>query len=97
MSFVQSIHQKAIICAREFQKSEAALLSVIQEIDQNKIFRKLGYHSLHDYLVVGAKVPTTCPEALAEGSRRYDFRYLSRSFTSFRTSFCRKTSFRARN
>jgi hypothetical protein len=45
----QIIHNKAIEVSKRYLKCESELIQSLQEVDQNKIFYKLGYSSLSDY------------------------------------------------
>jgi 5-methylcytosine-specific restriction endonuclease McrA len=49
MNLIESIDQKAIQAACNFKKSEALLVLAVLEVDSHKVFRELGFSSLHDY------------------------------------------------
>ena len=45
----QLLHQQALQKAKEYKKSEGALLEILMQIDKHKAYLKLGYPSLHVY------------------------------------------------
>ncbi|MBK9295159.1 MAG: hypothetical protein IPM57_12105 [Oligoflexia bacterium] len=50
------LHQKAINIAQSFHKAESDLIDILQKIDQQKIFLKLGFASLFDYALKALKL-----------------------------------------
>lgn len=52
----EQLHEKAIQCVRNFKKAESELISILQEIDNKKSFRFLGYASLFQYATVALKL-----------------------------------------
>jgi len=50
------IHKRAVGAARRFLEAESELLSLFQEIDKYKVFRKLGFSSLFEYGVKALKL-----------------------------------------
>jgi len=58
MTSIQNIiHEKAQLAASIFLKSEAALLNVIDEVDQHKVFRAMECSSLIQYCIQKLKLP----------------------------------------
>src|SRR5688572_26417067 len=51
MKAIPLLHQKALSLAENFRKCEAELLSILQEIDQAKIYLQMGFPSLFQYAV----------------------------------------------
>jgi hypothetical protein len=49
MAFTHPLHEKAVYLSKEFKRVEADLVDVLQKIDEQKIFRKMGFPSLFDY------------------------------------------------
>ena len=47
----QTLHERALGLSREFRKLESELILVLQEIDQLKLHKRLGYSSLFTYTV----------------------------------------------
>lgn len=47
--YEQQIHRQAISLSKTFQSTQVQLIQVLQEIDQHKIFLKMGYTSLFAY------------------------------------------------
>ncbi len=47
------LHQRALLAAKKFREAEGELLTVLQLIDQEKIFLGMGYSSLFKYAVEG--------------------------------------------
>jgi hypothetical protein len=50
-SSVQNIHEKALIVAQKFKRAEADLISVLQEVDEAKVYLRMEYPSLFQYCV----------------------------------------------
>jgi len=49
MHFIQKIHDRAIQASKNYKRAEAELLAVLQEVDNHKVFRELGFSSLFEY------------------------------------------------
>ncbi|MBI1861365.1 MAG: hypothetical protein HYR96_10655 [Deltaproteobacteria bacterium] len=47
----QQIHEEALRCTMQFKRAEAALLDVLQKVDDRKVYRELSYPSLFAYAV----------------------------------------------
>jgi 5-methylcytosine-specific restriction endonuclease McrA len=52
----QTLHSQALSIAARFHKAESELIDILQKIDDQKIFMKLGYSSLFDYAVRALKL-----------------------------------------
>ena len=52
----KGIDQKALQISKEFRKYEVELLEIISKVDQYKVFRKMGYPSLFQYVVSRLKL-----------------------------------------
>lgn len=48
---MNAIHKKALDAAANFKQAEADLISALQEVDQARVFSKMGYASLFTYCV----------------------------------------------
>ena len=46
---MHNLHEKALTLAKEFKRVEFELITVLQKIDSQKLFRTLGFASLFDY------------------------------------------------
>lgn len=46
------IHERALKAAKHFRQAEAELLSVMQEVEREKVHLELGYSSMHEYATV---------------------------------------------
>ena len=46
----REIHENALVVVLNYKKSEAALISAIQQVDEFKVFREYGYASLFEYV-----------------------------------------------
>jgi len=66
----RTIHERAVEAARKFQKAEAELLSLFQEIDKYKVFRKLGFNSLFEYGVTALNLSEGQVYALIRVARK---------------------------
>lgn len=69
MSF-EKLHQRALECVKNFRTAENDLLSILQEIDDKKGFRWLGYASLYQYATTALKLPENQAYALITVSRK---------------------------
>jgi hypothetical protein len=49
-SLAREIHENALMVVLNYKKSEAALISAIQQVDEFKVFREYGYASLFEYV-----------------------------------------------
>ena len=47
---MKTLHEKAVALVKTYLRTETELISVLQEIDQRKGFRQLGFKSLFDYV-----------------------------------------------
>ena len=47
---MKTLHERAVALAKTYLRTETELISVLQEIDQRKGFRELGFKSLFDYV-----------------------------------------------
>src|SRR5258708_6902601 len=47
----QALHERAVHCAKALLRNEAELMTIIQEVDREKVFRRLDYASLFEYVV----------------------------------------------
>jgi hypothetical protein len=50
-TFKTEIHERALSAAREFKKAEASLISILQEVEESRLFLDLGITSLFQYAV----------------------------------------------
>jgi hypothetical protein len=50
-NLVQEIHEKALKVARQFKQAEADLISILQKVDEMRVFQKMGFPSLFQYCV----------------------------------------------
>ena len=48
---MNEIHKKALEVAMRFKQAEADLISVLQEVENHRVFVELGYTSLFNYCV----------------------------------------------
>lgn len=55
MSF-EKLHERAIECVKNFKRAESELISILQEIDDKKSFRLMGYSSLYQYATHALKL-----------------------------------------
>ena len=46
-----AIHEKTLLCAKQYQKCEAELVECLQLVKKESVYQKLGYTSLHVYAV----------------------------------------------
>jgi len=69
MSF-EKLHEKAIECVKNFKWAESDLISILQEIDEKKVFRILGYSSLYQYTTVALKLAENEAYTLITVSRK---------------------------
>ncbi len=53
LSLSYPLHNKALELAKDFKRIEIELVEIIQKIDAAKIFRKLGFASLYEYVNQG--------------------------------------------
>ena len=53
---IQHIHEKALVCAKNYKRAEAELLEILQRIDDCKVIRAMGYPSLFVYAVSALKL-----------------------------------------
>ncbi len=70
MAFTHPLHQKAIHLSKEFKRVEADLVDVLQKIDEQKIFRKMGFASLFDYATKGLSLSESVAYGLIAVSRK---------------------------
>src|SRR3989338_2187824 len=56
MTMIQHIHEKALVCAKNYKRAEAELLESLQRVDDRKVFRAMGYPSLFVYAVSALKL-----------------------------------------
>lgn len=49
MTLYESIHQRALRSARQFQKAESELICCIQQVEAKKVFLRFGCTSLFQY------------------------------------------------
>ena len=66
----KQIDQKALKAASEFRQTEADLLSVIIEVDRDKVFRKMGYNSLYQYVHKRLKISESQTYAFISVARK---------------------------
>ena len=52
-----ALHRRALEIVARYKKTEAELLSVLQEIEKEKVFLRLGYASMFDYAVRALGLP----------------------------------------
>lgn len=65
-----TLHEKALSLAKEFKKAQAELLDILQAIDSQRVFLKLGYGSLWDYCLRGLKLSETDAESFIRVARK---------------------------
>lgn len=53
---IQTLHNTALTIAGQYRSAEAALIDILQLIDEKKMFLSLGYTSLFDYSVKALKL-----------------------------------------
>jgi len=70
MTFTHPLHEKAIRLSREFKRTEVDLVDVLQKIDEQKIFRKMGFASLFDYATKGLGLSESVAYGLITVSRK---------------------------
>lgn len=70
MNLIKTLHEKALQLAAAFKKAEHELLCVLQEVDTNRVFEKMGYSSLFTYAVTGLKLPESYAYALINVARK---------------------------
>jgi hypothetical protein len=70
MTFTHPLHEKAIHLSKEFKRVEADLVDVLQKIDEQKIFRKMGFASLFDYATKGLVLSESVAYGLITVSRK---------------------------
>jgi hypothetical protein len=70
MPFTHPLHEKAIHLSKEFKRVEADLVDVFQKIDEQKIFRKMGFASLFDYANKGLGLSESVAYGLITVSRK---------------------------
>ena len=70
MDQIQKIHHQALQCARRFHRAESELLSILQKVDAQKVFRHLGYASLYAYATQALKLSESSAYAFITVSRK---------------------------
>lgn len=69
MSF-EKLHERALELVRNFQRDESELISILQQVEQGKGFKRLGFTSLYQYATVGLKLSESHSYALITVSRK---------------------------
>ncbi len=64
------LHNKALELAKDFKRLEIELVDIIQKIDAAKIFRKLGFASLYEYVNQGLGLSESVSYSLINVSRK---------------------------
>ena len=70
MTFTHPLHAKAIHLSKEFKRVEADLVDVLQKIDEQKIFRKMGFASLFVYATKSLGLSESVAYGLISVSRK---------------------------
>ncbi len=70
MKQIPPLHLKALEAVKYFQKAEASLLKIIQEVDQSKTFLEMGYANLFIYLTEALKLSEAQAYAYSSVSRK---------------------------
>src|SRR5687767_2148106 len=65
-----AIHERAVRLASEHKKVERELVTILQVIDQKKLFRDFGFSSLYDYCTRYLKLSESVSYALISVSRK---------------------------
>src|SRR5690606_23811912 len=58
MNIFQRIDAEARRAARRYRRSEGELILALQQVDAKKVYRRLGFNSLHDYVTRHLKLPS---------------------------------------
>ncbi len=64
------LHNKALELAKDFKRIEIELVEIIQKIDASKIFRKLDFASLYEYVSQGLGLSESVSYSLINVSRK---------------------------
>jgi 5-methylcytosine-specific restriction endonuclease McrA len=64
------LHERAVLIVRNLKRSESELISVLQEIDDEKVFRHLGFSSLYLYATKALGLPEGQAYSLITVSRK---------------------------
>lgn len=70
MHLIQSIHEKALELAAAFKRAEHELLTILQEVEANRVFEKMGYNSLFTYATSALKLSEGYSYALISVARK---------------------------
>ena len=70
MSQYQQIHQQALHCAKAFHRAESELLSILQQVDAEKVYRHFGYSSLFVYATQALRLSESNAYAFIAVSRK---------------------------
>lgn len=52
-----AIHEKAVALAKEYEATESKLIEILQIVNQEKVYKKMGYTSLFNYAVDALELP----------------------------------------
>jgi hypothetical protein len=58
MAFLHKIHNEAVGIAKDLHHSEYRMIEILQKVDENKVYRFLGFKSLYQYANVALKLGT---------------------------------------
>src|SRR5690349_16700695 len=64
------LHEKALFLAKELKRTESDLIDILQKIDAQKLFRKMGFPSLFEYVCRGLRLSESVSYALISVSRK---------------------------
>lgn len=67
---IQEIHEKALKVALQFKQAEADLISILQEVDDMRVFQKMGYPSLFQYCVDSLRLSESVTSNFVTVSRK---------------------------
>ena len=70
MNIHETLHQKAVECAKKYLALETELIEILQCIDEHKTFRVLGFASLFQYCLTALKLSENQSYALIQVSRK---------------------------
>lgn len=52
MGLIEQIHERAVLAVKNLKRSEKEVIDALIEVDANRVFKEMGYASLHDYCVM---------------------------------------------
>ena len=66
----RKIHQQAIDAAESYRRSESLLIDALMEVDRSRVFEKLGYSSLYQYVIQSLRLSESLAYAAITVARK---------------------------